>query len=122
MAKVAAKRAKSSKQSEQRQPAITTPFAFTPDGQVFINAAECSDRDLEGRAQFVGVLMSRKEARFARKVVDDAVYDAASKIAARMPLKKTTAPAGTKARTVRGPKSRKSRGEPGASSGSGEAS
>jgi len=67
-----AKRAKSSKQSVTPQPA-SAPFAFTPDGQVFINAAECSDRDLEGRAQFIGVLMSRKEARFARKVVDDAV-------------------------------------------------
>lgn len=121
MAKVAAKRAKDSKQSEQRQSAVTTPFAFTPDGQVFINAAECSDRDLEGRAQFIGVLMSRKEARFARKVVDDAVCDAASKIAARMPLKSTAKNTGTKARTAPRPKSRKGGGEPSAPSGSGEA-
>ena len=122
MAKVAGKQAKSSKQSDQGQPAVTTPFAFTPDGQVFINAAECIDRDLEGRPQFVGVLMSRKEARFARKVVDNAVADAASKIAARMPLKKTTANARTTAKTPPMPKSSKNRGEPRTPRGSGEAS
>lgn len=116
-----AKRAKSSKQSVQPQPAITAPFAITPDGQVLINAAECEGRSLEGRAQFVGVLMSRKEERFTRKVVDDAVFDAASKIAARMPMK--TAPkVGTKAKSASKPKSRKGGGEPSAPSGSGEAS
>jgi len=117
-----AKRAKSSKQSVNPVPAVTPPFAFTPDGQVFINAAECEGRDLEGRAQFVGVLMSRKEARFARKVVDNAVYDAASKIAARMPAKKTTTKARTTAKAASKPKSRKRRGKAGAPSGSGEAS
>ncbi|HLM71942.1 MAG TPA: hypothetical protein VK459_04615 [Polyangiaceae bacterium] len=116
-----AKRAKSSKQSVTPQPA-SAPFAFTPDGQVFINAAECSDRDLEGRAQFIGVLMSRKEARFARKVVDDAVCGAASKIAARMPPKKKTATnASTRGRTAPRPKSRKTGGRSVAPSGSGEA-
>jgi hypothetical protein len=88
---------------------------------VFINAAECSDRDLEGRAQFIGVLMSRKEARFARKVVEDAVCDAASKIAARMPLRKTATHDGTRARRAPMPKSRKTSGKPSAASGSGEA-
>jgi hypothetical protein len=67
--------------------------------------------------------MSRKEARFARKVVDDAVYDAASKIAARMPMKKKTAAStGTTAKTAPTPKRRKSGGNPGASTRGGEAS
>ena len=116
-----AKTAKSRKQSIHPQSAIIAPFAMTPDGQVFINAAECSGRDLDGRPQFIGVLMSRKEARFARKVVDDAVFAAASKIAARMPVKETAAKAGTRAKTAK-PKSRKGGGEPSAPSGSGEAS
>jgi hypothetical protein len=117
-----AKKAKRSKQPVRSQSAVTTPFAFTTDGQVFINAAECKGRSLEGRSQFVGVLMTRQEARFARKAVDDAAFNAASRIAGRMPKKKRGASTSTKGKTVTTPKSRKGRRESSASSGSSEAS
>ena len=117
-----AKKAKRSKQPVHPKPAITAPLAFTPDGQVFINAAECKGRNLEGRSQFVVVLMTAKEARFARKAIDDAASAAASRIAARMPMKKTVPNTGTATKTAPSPKSHKSEGNPGQSSGSGAAS
>ncbi|NUQ73683.1 MAG: hypothetical protein HUU21_09025 [Polyangiaceae bacterium] len=116
-----ANKAKSSKRSVGPQPANTGPFATTPDGQVFISAAECVGRNLEGRPRFEGVLMTRRESRLARKVIDDAMFDAASKIAARMP-KKGAAAASPKAKTPAKPKGRKSGSKPSAPSGSGEAS
>jgi len=115
-----AKTAKSRKQSIHPQSAITAPFATTPDGQVFISTAECVGRNLKGRPRFEGVLMTRREARFARKVTEDAMVDAASKIAARMPKKGVTA-ASPKAKTPAKPKSRKTGRKPSAPSGSGEA-
>jgi hypothetical protein len=116
------KQSKSIKHSAGPQPAVTAPIVFTPDGQVLLNVTECSGRDLEGRAQFIGVLMSRKEARFARKVVEDAASDAASKIAARMPVKKTTAKARSTAKTDTTPRSGDPRRSRGAPSGISEAS
>jgi hypothetical protein len=116
-----AKTAKSRKQSIHPQSAIIAPFAMTPDGQVFISAAECEGRDLEGRPRFMGVLMTRRESRLARTVIDDAMLGAASKIAARMP-KKGAAAASPKAKTPAKPKGRKSGSKPSAPSGNGEAS
>jgi hypothetical protein len=116
-----ANKAKSSKRSVHPKSVITPPFAMTPDGQVFISAAECEGRDLEGRPRFEGVLMTQRESRLARTVIDDAMFGAASKIAAWMP-KKGAAAASPKAKTPAKPKGRKSGGKPSAPSGSGEAS
>jgi hypothetical protein len=88
---------------------------------VFISAAECQGRNLKGRPRFEGVLMTRGESRLARKVIGDAMFDAASKIAARMP-KKRAAAASPKAKTPAKPKSRKRASKPSAPSGSDEAS
>jgi hypothetical protein len=97
MAKVAANRKTSSKQSKRPRRVITAPFAVTSDGQMLINAAECEGRDLEGRAVFTGVLITTPESRVVRKAVNDTVCERMSKIAGKMPASKPAPAASGKA-------------------------
>jgi hypothetical protein len=116
------KRSKSSKGPQQTRTRITAPFAVTSDGQLLINVAECDGRSLEGRVLFTGVVMSKGEAARARKVVSDAVFDASSQIAARMPPRKAAGKRRLKARPASKPKARASGRKGGSANDGGEAS
>jgi hypothetical protein len=127
MAKVAANRKTSTKQSNRPRPVITAPFAMTSDGQMLINAAECEGRDLEGRPLFTGVLITKPEGRIVRKAVDDPVWEKVSKIAGMMPVSKPAPAASRKAKSSSDKASTKARArtaspERGTPTGSGEAS
>lgn len=81
-----AKQAKRSKRATKPRPTIKAPFALTSDGQVLINVAHCKERNLDGRAAFNGVLLSKSEMQFAKWRSENALVDIAAHIAGMMPI------------------------------------
>jgi hypothetical protein len=77
---------------------ITSAFASTLDGHVFLNVAHCVGRALDGRTlyTFTGVLLNPDETKLARDGLRHAASDVAAKIASTMPSV-WTLPAPTKA-------------------------
>jgi hypothetical protein len=76
-------------------------LAMTSNCILLINVSECEGRDLEGRERFVGVAATEEEARSVYQAADDAFSDAASKIAAKLPLAKGARPRPRSAKVAR---------------------
>jgi len=86
MAKVT-KRSKGGERQHPEPSVTNAPLAMTSNCILLININECEGRNLEGRERFVGVVATAEEALNVQRAAEDAFCDAASKLAAKLPLK-----------------------------------